>query len=460
MDACLVVRRHWRRCVPLCLVLTATGCSITAPEATAAADISGATGVEGAVVFVEDPAALPVAPTDAALPLASAIRRALSLDPRIQSALARVHVALADAEQARLLPNPIFSVLVKVPEGGGNPNVEASLGLDLLTAMQIPGRTSAADNRVRAASAEAVRVTLDVQAEVEETYASAQALDTLMPVLEQRRGILQRLLEFERTKLAVGEAVRPDVTTLESQWVELGIELDRVREQCREERLHLGTLVGDVTGETNWTLDIWIPPDLGQPAEKTWLLQALAHRPEIKAVEWELAALGDDFSLAKWVAIGPSSLTAAAERDGIRRYGPGASVSIPIFDLGQARRARIRAEIAERRHELTLVGRTVVEEVRRALANHAYARTTLARVRSELVPIQTQRRNLAEQSFRLGQNDVTSTLLAEQDLRAAEAKRIELEREVSVSIVRLRRAVGGSGIANQIKTNNQEQDRK
>src|SRR4051812_22726667 len=42
-----------------------------------------------------------------------AIRRAVLHDPRLQAALAHVRAARADADQARLLPNPILSVSVR-----------------------------------------------------------------------------------------------------------------------------------------------------------------------------------------------------------------------------------------------------------------------------------------------------------------------------------------------------------
>ena len=411
-------------------------------------DIDKATGVTNAVSIQLEPG--PRSLSAAATPmlgLGDAVQRTLKNDPRLQMALASVQRALADADQARLLPNPVLNVLVRFPEGGGSANVEAGLSADLLSILQIPGRTSAADNRFRAVSAAAVQAAIDVVAEVQESYADAQASDALLPLLEVRRALLLRLLEFARTKLAAGEGIRTDVTTLDAQRVALEIEIARVRQDRLEQRLHLARLVGETEGDAQWSLDPWSPPLLEEPIERDWILTALEHRPELRVVEWQLAALGDDFSLVRWAALGTASAGVNAERDGPLRLGPTAAVSIPIFDFGQARRERIRAEVLESRHELTLIGRTVVEEVRRAVSAYRYSQATLARVRNELIPLQTERRALAEQAFRLGQNDVTSTFLAEQDLRAAEAQRIELERQVAVSIVRLQRAVGGPGVA-------------
>jgi outer membrane protein, heavy metal efflux system len=427
------------------------GCSTTSSPSLTIDEIDKATSFANAVSIQLEPGPRSLPATSAlTLGLADAIRRTLKNDPNLQMALARVQQALADADQARLLPNPILNVLVRFPEGGGRTNIEAGLSADLLSVLQIPGRTSAADNRFRAVSASAVQAAIDIVAEVQEGYADAQASDALIPLLEARHALLLRLLEFARTKLAAGEGIRTDVTTLEGQRVDLEIEMARVRQDRLEQRLHLARLVGETEGDAQWGLDPWSSPALVEPVERDWIFAALAHRPELQVVEWELAALGDDFSLAKWAALGTASAGVNVERDGAWRLGPTAAVGIPIFDFGQARRDHIRAEVLESRHELTLIGRTVVEEVRRAVAAYRYSQATLARVRNELIPLQTERRALAEQAFRLGQSDVTSTFLAEHDLRAAEAKRIELERQVAVSIARLQRAVGGPGAAQEL----------
>ena len=86
-------------------------------------------------------------------------------------------------------------------------------------------------------------------------------------------------------------------------------------------------------------------------------------------------------------------------------------------------------------------------EVRVAFQALAANQAILVRAQRELLPLQRQRRQEAEDSYRAGQTDVTRVFLAEQDLRAAEARVIDLERQTTVSLVRLQRAVGGPGAA-------------
>ncbi|HEX8914567.1 MAG TPA: hypothetical protein VF796_19615, partial [Humisphaera sp.] len=55
------------------------------------------------------------------LPLPVALRQAIESSPRLQQALARVRAAEAGAAQARLLPNPVATLVVRFREGGGSP---------------------------------------------------------------------------------------------------------------------------------------------------------------------------------------------------------------------------------------------------------------------------------------------------------------------------------------------------
>src|SRR5204862_31155 len=81
---------------------------------------------DGAIAFAGEPES-PPADGDA-LSLPHAVRLALSHDPRVRAALAKVRVAEAEANQALLLPNPILTLDVRYPfSHGSNTVFEPSL---------------------------------------------------------------------------------------------------------------------------------------------------------------------------------------------------------------------------------------------------------------------------------------------------------------------------------------------
>lgn len=389
-------------------------------------------------------------PEHEVLTQAQAVGLALTTDPSIQAALARVRRAYAEAQQEHLLPNPILTVLVKFPTAGGSPTVEPGIAADLLALVQKPGKVEAADHRLRAASAEAVTAALDVLAQLQDRYAQAQALDALMPVLEERRRLIDRLLEIARSRLKGGEGTRLDVTTLETQKVELEVEIAERALERRETRLTLARLIGRPNDAAEWKLDPWTEPEVLRQDENAWVQAGLEHRPEIIARMWELSALGVEFRLAPWGILDGTEVGAEAEgtaESGADDWavGPSFTLPVPIFDWGQAKRDAAAAKRLEAAHQLTLARRQVVEEVKRAYWTFRTSLEAHGRVKDQLLPLLERRRSEAESQYRAGQSDVIPLVLADQDLQTGRAKLVDLKQKVSASLVRLQRAVGGPG---------------
>jgi len=378
-----------------------------------------------------------------ALDIAEAVERALATSPEVQVALARVSAARADSEQARLIPNPMINVAVRFPEGGGKSIVEAGVSEDVLAILLRPRRIDAADNRLRGAITEAVSTVLDVLAEVQQTYADVRALDAELAVLNERRQIVRRLLEMARSRVEAGESSRLDLITFEADRASLEVEIAEKSAEARQRRLALARLIGQPSGAADWTLPPWSPETVSVADEQQWVMTALWHRPEVQARVWELAALGDDLSVAHWAVFDGLGLGAEAELDEDWSVGPAVAVPLPLFDWGQARRRRAEAQVIEARHRLTQAQRLVVQEVRQAAAGLTAAQAALAMVQNDLVPLQERRREQAEAAYRSGFADLATVLLAEQEAQATRSKVIELQRRVSTARVQLERAVGG-----------------
>ena len=384
-------------------------------------------------------------PTDV-LAVDDALRRALRHNPQIQSALARVRQAEADARQTRLLPNPVLGVAFRLPSGGGKSVIDADLSAELLTLLTRPGRIAAVDSRLRKASADALKVVLDVAIEVQRQYAVAQALDARVAIGDTRRSILEGLVNVTNARLRAGEAARLDVLTAQGELSSLDSEIVALRAEQRNARITLARLIGEPTSAATWGLAPWSTTSEPAFAEDEWVRLALEHRPELGAIKWELAALGQEVRIARGDALLAGSAGISAERDDIWSVGPSLALPLPIFDTGDVAKQRRTDQLVEQRHELTQAGRVVIEEVRKALETLRAARAGLDRVQTELIPIQEQRLKQAQDSYRAGLTDILALRLAEQDLQEARARLIDLQQQVSQARFELDRAVGGSGV--------------
>ena len=307
------------RNTPLAAALVALpligGCVAAYDPPDAAADASLAAGQ--AIAFHADPQPLDAAgPAGATLTLAEAVRRTLANSPAVQSALARVRVAEAEARQTRLLPNPVLSIAVRFPEGGGPTVIESALSEDFVALLTRPRRVSAADNRLRSVAGQAVASVLDVLTEAQRAYAEAQSLDALLPVLEQNLSLTQRLLDLARGRLDAGEGDRLEVTTLRAQLAEARVLLTRRRLEQREARLTLTRLVGEPSGAADWALPAFEPVELPDVGERGFVRAALERRPEVVVQSFALTALGDDVNLARIGRFDGGDAGVDVERDG------------------------------------------------------------------------------------------------------------------------------------------------
>ncbi len=443
--------RALRRPLVVVALLALASCvaNVAAPDV--GAEIARTIDTAGTVELRAEGGAYDAAvPVGAALSLRDAVALCVDRDAGLQAALARVRVALADARQARLLPNPILSLVLRVPDGGGRTQIDAGITSELVDILKRPGRVDAADRRLEASIAQALVVALDLVVELRERYAESQAFDELLPLVRARAALLDRLVDLAQARLEFGEGARVDVTTLRGKRVELDIDIAELQRRQRQARIALARLIGVPSGASDWQLDAWAPLPALAKDERTWIEAALARRPEMHAALLELAALGDDAALAALAKWDGTTLGLAAERGDGWALGPSLALPLPLFDMGDARRAKASAQIVAARHELVDLGRGVIEQVRRAHVDFSEACLSLERVRDTLIPLQRDRRREVEDTYLAGHTDVTALLLAEQDLRQTEARLVELEERAAVSLARLERAVGGPAVARDV----------
>ena len=435
--------------VALLAVLVLASCKVQRPGVEDEA--ARLTGIENAIVFRTDAEPLTAGSTPTLSP-AEAIRLTLAHDPRIQASLAHVRIAEADANQSRLLPNPILTVDVRLPvQSGTNTAAEATLTGDLVALLQKPGQIAAADKRLRASASDALVTVLDVISEVQIAYSAARAADAQVENAERRLGILQRLRDIAQKRLAAGDAVRLDVLTLDAQLMQARLDLADLELQRTEQRLLLARLVGQPRSAADWQLSAWQSPDT-EPlaAESAWIDAALANRPEIATRVWELKALGDDYAVAAFSPFVGNSIGAHAEHDQEWRIGPTLSTPLPIFDFGQASRAKVKAQQVAARHELAKQQFDVIQDVRLAYATRLHSRRALTDAHDQLLPLQTQQLEQAQLAYKAGEVDLSTLLLAQTDLQGTLSKVIDLQEKATVAQVKLQRAAGGAAIAGRL----------
>jgi outer membrane protein TolC len=363
------------------------------------------------------------------LPLDAALREALVHDPRLQQALARWHAARAGSEETRLSSNPLLSVGLLFAETVSDWSVNVSITQEIAAYLQRPHRAGAADARLRAAAEEALAAAQDAVAEARSAYLAAQDADARRPAMTKHLDALTRLRDLHVESVREGEGVPGDVTALDAERVAAELDLAELDAERAKARIELARLVGRPSDPGEWTLSPW--PSLPAPAgdARPWIDGALARRAEIRAIGWELAALGEERALVEtWPWDGAGGIE--MEYDEGFKAGPVLEVPLRLFDASAPRTAAIAAAETELRHRAVEVRRSVIRDVRVALADEAAARRALELLEKGLLPLLERRREQIDVAKRAGEVEMTLLLLADRELETARARRVELEHRV------------------------------
>ena len=435
----------WLKGTAAFAITFALGCVTAPPGHDTARQIQSATGLAGAIAFRTDtlPLNAPFQVSDS-LTLSNAIEQALRQSPELQIALAKVRTAQADAHQSRLLPNPILDIALRLPEGGGSTIVETSVSADLIQVLQMPRRISTSDAALLAASARAVTTALDAINKTQRSYYTVHALRSEVGLITQRTSHLNELLAIAQRRLKAGEITQLDVTTLKAEQAVAAIDLRDRKLQLDLEELTLARLLGQPSGATDWSLATPLPviPVTENKADN--IARALRARPEIQAERWQLASLEDKKALDRLAWLEGAAAGLDAERDSDWSLGPSANIPLPLFDWGQARRTKARAQAIAARHRLTQTLRQVVQEVRQAQSSLTQLGIIVRQARDNLIPLQIERVRLARAVYEAGQSDITPLRLAELDLLEAQLKLLHLNHRTTLSIIALDHATGGN----------------
>jgi outer membrane protein TolC len=173
----------------------------------------------------------------------------------------------------------------------------------------------------------------------------------------------------------------------------------------------------------------------------------MVSRPEIQSRAWTLAALGEDVTQASLSPFQGGEVGIHGERDGSWVVGPMLTTPLPIFDFGQAARAKAVAERAAAYLELEQQRSEVIEEIRRAYDTYNITRDSLQAAQTRLLPVQEQQRAQASLSYHNGESDLTTLLLAETSYQQTLAKVAEMRHKLTLAVIRLERAAGGAVVA-------------
>ena len=377
---------------------------------------------------------------------ATLLARVAASEPHLARIAARTDAAVADLVAAGIRPNPSLSGEREevFPDGG-----LATSYLRISVPFQISGRRGRQVEAARA-TADAVRAEGDVERFAITIYAlrvfrTAAFAQGHVDLLRGERASLVKAVDVVRKRTTAGSASGYDLQRIELELLAYDDLIAAAETDLATARLALGALAG-TTGELGATTALDLPA--APPGTDTLLGPGLADRAEFRAVRHRLdgatalksaAARAWIPELAAFGGVMTQDLTVATSARG---YTAGLSLSIPIFDRGQAERARATADRRAAEAERGVLEREVPAGIR---TRHQALVRILARARtvqqSQLARLDQLLRS-AESGYREGGGNVVELLDAYKTARDARLRDLELRRAARLAELDLWLAIG------------------
>lgn len=416
------------------------------------------------------------------LTLAQAVESALRSSPALRGQAFAVERQTLEKEIARgrRLPevglnagythHAYPTLVTPIREAGQFPPFDediANLGVSLRLPLYAGGRLVAGETlagHARKAAAEGLRLShQDLIFNVTATYTKALQLKHLGEALAQRITSLETQERQSARKVDEGTAAPLELIRVQTQLSEARHERVSVQQGEQDALTLLGVLMG-TQGALPPLAEVG-PLAIQVPASvEEGVAAARRNNPELLRLEAEQRAAGDRVAIARGERlpqvdlVGGAQETSGSDWNGQSDWQVGVQVGMPLYDGGVRSNRVAQAQIDQHRAREALQQATddVVVDVRQAFGSLETARSRVAlaqqreREAAEALRIETMR-------YQSGASTVTDLLSAESAHWAAIADRMQAEYDVTVSQVRLAKAMGELRLESLLTANTSRQ---
>lgn len=367
----------------------------------------------------------------------------------LQATLAEIGISQADLIEAGLLANPTFDGMARFPNSPSSAaNLEGALAQDFLDLLILPLRKRVAAVELEATKLRIAAEVLKVISETKEAFLEVQADYQLQERLKLIVGTNEATVDLSQRRHDAGNI--PDLNLAEDQatYSQSRLEIARNALQIAVDREKLNRMLGVFGDQTEWKVASGLP---ALPKEEvSWSgLETLAvsQRYDLAAAQAQLSIVLTSLKLSRtYRYLGVLELGVSSERDTDRQVvtGPIFRLTLPIFNQGQGRVAKLRAQLEQAESAFIAMAVNIRSEVREANARVHGQREVTEFYRDTLLPERIKVLDLTQQHYNAMQVGPANLLLAKQNELEAERRYVEAWRDYWIARAMLERAVGGS----------------
>jgi len=386
---------------------------------------------------------------DEPLTVRRAVLLALRDNPGIRADLARIAAARADLAQAGLLPNPVLSASLGLDVEGDSAMLMGNAMQSLSSLWLRPSKQAAARSALRQVVLRVSDNAIALAATVEASHRRIVHYQAVLGALAELRQALVRGERAARDQFAAGMGTSLEANRLQAEVLATVARERTTGKKLDVEKRTLLELLNRADGPTDWQAAPAAESADAVPDEHTLAALARRQRLDVLAAGWAVKASRARLRQAELDARGDFDIGLMLERENPRKgetktaIGPAVRAEVPVFDGGEPRIAKARAELSRTRLQARLVEQQAVREVRQASRRLRTAGDQVRAYRTELLPLAVRNTREARAAFDAGMADLVDVIAAERDRIkvALDLQQFELDRDLSR--IALARAVGG-----------------
>ena len=392
-------------------------------------------------------------PAEKRLEISDLVTDAMRANPSILAAQKKYEAAQQWPAQERSLPDPMVSFGWNstgnpLPGAGLGHDPVANIGLEASQQFPYPGKlrlkAEVASKEAAAEAQEYRAVSLSVIARLKQAYYRLHHAYAMREVLERNADLLRFVLRASETRYAAGTAAQADVFRAQTQLTLLEARLVQIDLERRTRQAEINSLLNRPTGE-----------ELGRPAEQ--------HAPQLDFTEQDLVDKAR--TAAPVLARDQKKIEGAGTAIQLARknFYPDLTINGGFYTMGSmgqmymlradvnlpVRRARTRAEIAEKTHDLAAAKaayETGARDLESQIREQYLAAETAVRLANLYTDTVLPQARLAQQSaltaYEAGNGDFTSVLANYVAAIDYEMSYHEQSQEFHLALVRLEEITG------------------
>ena len=378
-----------------------------------------------------------------------AVQIALLKNFTLQATFEELGIAEADVMESGVPKNPILGASVRFPDRGpAGANSELTIAFNFIDLILVPMRKRLEASRFDAAKTRVTLAVLNLATDVKLAYYELQGAQAKLALKRDLLLGAEAASEFAQKLWKAGNASELEVLPRVASYHHATLDVDRIQLSITGLQEKLGRLMGVAAVRIKDKISSKLP-DL--PAQRalstpdTLESQAVANRLDLDMQRQDVNIIEKARALRHWGVFTAVELGASTERepDGVRVTGPTLQLELPLFNRGQADRARLLAQYRQSRDKLTAMELSVRSEVREILAQVLAAQNTLEAYRKTMGPLHARVVELSQERYNNMTLSALDLLAAKQEQLNAQVEQVEALRDYWTHRVELERAVGG-----------------